>query len=62
MPHRDGLILSSGGRRGTFLPSVWQQIPDPRAFLRALKAKAGLPPDLGHYRLERFGTESFAEP
>jgi AMMECR1 domain-containing protein len=33
------------GRRGVFLPAVWDQIRDPRQFLRRLKQKAGLPPD-----------------
>ncbi len=41
-PHIDGLILESGSRRGTFLPSVWQSIPDSAQFLRHLKQKAGL--------------------
>lgn len=42
-PHRDGLILECSGRRGTFLPCVWQQLPEPQAFLDQLKHKAGLP-------------------
>jgi AmmeMemoRadiSam system protein A len=41
-PNLDGLILESGSRRGTFLPSVWDSIPDPVQFLRHLKQKAGL--------------------
>jgi hypothetical protein len=43
-PGRDGLILQEGPRRGTFLPSVWEQLPDRRDFLEHLKQKAGLPP------------------
>jgi AMMECR1 domain-containing protein len=43
--HIDGLILQEGFRRGTFLPSVWEQLPEPEQFLRHLKQKAGLPPD-----------------
>ena len=42
-PGIDGLILSDIGHRGTFLPSVWEQLPDPAEFLAHLKAKAGLP-------------------
>lgn len=42
-PGIDGLILEEGHRRGTFLPSVWEQLPDPRDFLRHLKQKAGFP-------------------
>lgn len=44
-PGIDGLILEEGRRRGTFLPSVWESLPEPRQFLRHLKQKAGLPPD-----------------
>ncbi len=42
-PNIDGLILQSGSRRGTFLPSVWQSIPTAEQFLQHLKQKAGLP-------------------
>jgi AmmeMemoRadiSam system protein A len=41
-PYVDGLILSEGSLRGTFLPSVWESLPDPKDFLRHLKQKAGL--------------------
>jgi uncharacterized protein len=44
-PGVDGLILEEGARRGTFLPSVWESLPEPRQFLRHLKQKAGLPED-----------------
>ena len=39
----DGVILAEGSRRGTFLPSVWEQLPEPEQFLQHLKLKAGLP-------------------
>ena len=42
-PGIDGLILSDIGYRGTFLPSVWEELPEPEIFLRHLKLKAGLP-------------------
>ncbi|MCX7108660.1 MAG: AmmeMemoRadiSam system protein A [Proteobacteria bacterium] len=42
-PGVDGLILAEGSRRGTFLPSVWEQLPTPGEFLEHLKRKAGLP-------------------
>jgi len=62
-PGRDGLILEDGRARGTFLPSVWSSLPEPAAFLRHLKLKAGLAPD--HWsprvRVSRYRTESFAE-
>jgi MEMO1 family protein len=38
----DGLIIEDLGRRSLFLPSVWEELPDPRQFLMALKLKAGL--------------------
>lgn len=44
-PGTDGLILSDRGHRATFLPSVWQQIPNPTDFVMHLKNKAGWPSD-----------------
>jgi AmmeMemoRadiSam system protein A len=42
-PGIDGVILEYRGRRGTFLPQVWEQLPTPRDFLDHLATKAGLP-------------------
>lgn len=42
-PGQDGLILAERGRRSTFLPAVWAELPDPELFLEHLKRKAGLP-------------------
>jgi AmmeMemoRadiSam system protein A len=60
-PHRDGLILQDGPQRGTFLPSVWEALPDAERFLQQLKLKAGLAPD--HWsdtmRAWRYSTECF---
>lgn len=39
---RAGVIVEHGRRRATFLPQVWEQLPDAREFLAHLKAKAGL--------------------
>lgn len=60
-PGVDGLILEEGYRRGTFLPSVWEQLPDAREFLRHLKRKAGLPDNYWSdaIRISRYITESF---
>jgi len=44
-PGVDGVIFFNGCRQATFLPQVWEQLPDPRQFLAALKQKAGLAPD-----------------
>ncbi len=62
-PGIDGVILEADGRRGTFLPAVWEQLPDPARFLRHLKLKAGLPQEgwSPSYRLWRYTTESFGE-
>ncbi len=40
-PGVDGVILRDGLRRATFLPQVWEKIPDPQAFLSHLCAKMG---------------------
>ena len=44
-PGVDGLILGAGLHRATFLPAVWEDLSDPREFVRHLKMKAGLDPD-----------------
>ena len=44
-PGVDGLMLEEGERRGTFLPAVWSELPDPLEFVRGVKRKAGLPTD-----------------
>ncbi len=41
-----GLILEHPYGRATFLPQVWEKIPDPVMFLRELAHKAGLPMDV----------------
>jgi len=50
----DGLILEEGLRRGTFLPAVWESLPDPRAFLQHLKLKAGLSRDYWSDAIEAY--------
>ena len=61
-PGVDGLILRDGHRKGTFLPSVWEQLPQPTEFLQHLKLKAGLPMDYwsDSIQVSRYETESFA--
>lgn len=54
-PGVDGVLIESGARRGTLLPAVWEQLPDPVEFWQTLKQKAGiaqgmLPEDLTVYR------------
>lgn len=41
-PHVDGVILRDGFRRATFLPQVWEKIPDPSEFLDNLCYKMGV--------------------
>lgn len=55
-PGADGLILECNGRRGTFLPQVWESFPEPRRFLEELKRKAGLAADtpLARCRVSRY--------
>lgn len=43
-PGKDGVILKKGRARATFLPQVWDQLPQPRIFLEHLCRKAGLAP------------------
>ena len=60
-PGKDGLILEDGYHRATFLPSVWQQLPDSHDFLAHLKQKAGLSPDYwsNQIRFSRYHTDAF---
>jgi AmmeMemoRadiSam system protein A len=60
-PGTDGLILQDGFRRGTFLPSVWEELPSKELFLAHLKQKAGLPADYWSdtLRVFRYTTEYF---
>ncbi|MDP2432033.1 MAG: AmmeMemoRadiSam system protein A [Pseudomonadota bacterium] len=62
-PGVDGLILEHGYHRSTFLPQVWEQLPDPRQFMSHLKQKAGLSGDFWakDLRLSRYGVEKFKE-
>lgn len=63
-PGQDGLILyTPQGGRATFLPSVWEQLPDPAAFVQHLKRKAGLPAHYWHpaMRAERYEVQYFEE-
>ena len=56
-PGVDGLLIEAAGRRGTFLPAVWESVPGPRDFLTHLYAKAGLPGWVPGLRVWRYQTE-----
>ena len=45
-PGEDGVILARGFRRSTFLPQVWEKVPDPVSFLDMLCEKMGFDYDL----------------
>lgn len=63
-PGIDGVILSWDGHRGTFLPQVWEQLPEPQDFLTRLKLKAGLPASFWSpaVTVRRFGVTAWTEP
>jgi len=64
-PSRHGLIIRKGMRSATFLPSVWEELPDPAEFLSSLCMKAGLRPDewkdVSSMEFLVYETESFSE-
>lgn len=62
-PAMDGLIVETGSRRATFLPSVWESLPEPDEFVAHLWSKAGLRPDdwPSDIRLLRYDAEHFDE-
>jgi hypothetical protein len=62
-PGVDGVYLEFEGRAATFLPQVWENLPDPIEFLAALRHKARLPArfwDPG-IRLTRYTGENFGD-
>jgi len=60
-PNIDGLVLKEGMNSGTFLPSVWKQLPDREMFLKHLKQKAGLSQDYwsDSITIDRYEVDSF---
>lgn len=62
-PGRDGIIFTAGRHRSTFLPQVWEQLPEPADFMAHLKQKAGLPATYwgDDVRLERYAVEKWQE-
>ncbi len=47
-PGVDGIVFQYGHHRSTFLPQVWESLPEPQQFMQQLKRKAGLPPNFWH--------------
>jgi AmmeMemoRadiSam system protein B/AmmeMemoRadiSam system protein A len=62
-PNVDGVIFIAGQRRSTFLPQVWEQLPQPRQFMAHLKQKAGLPADYwsSEVQLQRYEVQKWKE-
>jgi AmmeMemoRadiSam system protein B/AmmeMemoRadiSam system protein A len=62
-PGEDGVILECDGRRGTFLPQVWETLPDKRQFFDHLVRKTGLPEGtrLGRCRVSRYRVAKWKE-
>jgi AmmeMemoRadiSam system protein A len=64
-PHRDGVVLRMGAREATYLPQVWERLPEKAAFLNSLAEKAGASP--ADWRkpgaeVRVYQVESFSEP
>jgi len=62
-PGVDGVVFQYGSRRSTFLPQVWEQLPDTDDFMTQLKRKAGLPASFWHeeVRLQRYTVSKWKE-
>ncbi|WP_299801870.1 AmmeMemoRadiSam system protein A [uncultured Shewanella sp.] len=58
-----GLVLKEDDKKAVFLPQVWQQLPEAKEFIEALKAKGGW--DRGYWspnmQVEIFGVTHFSE-
>jgi AmmeMemoRadiSam system protein A len=64
-PHKDGVVLTISGRGATFLPQVWEQIPDKAEFLNHLSQKAGCAPTAwrgSDVSVSIYHVEAFEEP
>lgn len=62
-PGVDGVVFEFGGHRSTFLPQVWEQLPEARQFMAQLKRKAGLAGDFWAegVRLSRYTVTKWSE-
>ena len=60
-PGIDGIVIEFQGRSATFLPQVWDHLPDPVDFLAELRLKARLPPTFWHpeLRVSRYTVEKY---
>ena len=63
-PGVDGVILRDGWQRATFLPQVWEQLPDKEEFLSHLCDKMGASPNtwrVKHLEVQIYQVEEFHE-
>lgn len=63
-PNVDGVVLRDGFRKATFLPQVWEKIPDPEHFLSQLCLKMGASKDLWrkkHLEIATYQVQEFHE-
>jgi AmmeMemoRadiSam system protein B/AmmeMemoRadiSam system protein A len=62
-PNVDGIIIEYGRHRATFLPQVWEQLPEPHVFMAHLKQKAGLAADFwsADMRVSRYTVDKYKE-
>jgi AmmeMemoRadiSam system protein A len=62
-PGEDGLIVTLGAIRATFLPKVWASLTDSADFVRELRRKAGLPADFWSedLRWSRYRVDAYRE-
>lgn len=62
-PGVDGVVFECGGYRSTFLPQVWEQLPESGIFMAHLKRKAGLPADfwVPNVKLARYTVDKWKE-
>ncbi len=62
-PAIDGVVFEYGPYRSTFLPQVWESLPQPSQFLAKLKSKARLPEDFWdeEVKLSRYTVSKWRE-
>jgi AMMECR1 domain-containing protein len=62
-PGIDCVVIEHAGKRATFLPQVWESLPEPADFLAGLKRKAGLPSDFWSpsVKVSRYGVTKWRE-
>jgi AMMECR1 domain-containing protein len=67
-PNVDGIVFEYGSYRSTFLPQVWENLPQPQQFLAQLKRKARVPENfwaedvkLSRYTVSKWCETDFAK-